>query len=590
MSNGWNEHVARSVGRAAMSMPSGRRETSDLWRGAARRALAILLVVGVLVAMVLTPAAPTTRAEPLGDHGDDYLVGAWYYSAWHGGLQRGLDRPGMECGYEVDYWKYVKNTRRRELDFLYTTAEGEDVRARALGFEPDGELGHILTSPREDTVPLYRLVGKIHYYSVDDDDRKLKLDGEKFKNEGILGYLHRTRQPDTVPLYRIKIDEGLYQLTTDHERAWWAQLYGHIPSRDEISEAIVGYVYAEQRDDTSPLVALYKPLAGQIQPREPLVGYRADTEQDVMDQYITWAADHGIDFFAFDWYWAPKAGCGQNLYLHEALHDAFMRSRYVDRVKFAVAWFPVDAPYSYTAESTDRGLEYFLDTYAAHPSYLKIEGKPVFFWELATIMKSFRGNPDAVGSVITRANRQAQARGFPGVYFIEVGGIGKYEFPKRESVGFEGFTSYSYVPFLKNFEFAPRAQIGPVKRYQDATDEFRDIWSAWAPTVRRQSPGVNFVPLVTAGWDKSALPWVGYTSPILTHNTPDLFGRHLADAREFLDRSPTSRPRMVMINAWNEWFEGAAIEPDTYWGTAYLEQVRAVFGVDARSSRESCCR
>ena len=43
---------------------------------------------------------------------------------------------------------------------------------------------------------------------------------------------------------------------------------------------------------------------------------------------------------------------------------------------------------------------------------------------------------------------------------------------------------------------------------------------------------------------------------------------------------------MVMINAWNEWFEGAAIEPDTYWGMAYLEQIREVFGVDAAPTED----
>ena len=181
-----------------------------------------------------------------------------------------------------------------------------------------------------------------------------------------------------------------------------------------------------------------------------------------MDEYITWAADHGIDFFAFDWYWAPKAGCGQDLYLHEALHATFMTSPHVERIKFAVAWFPIDDPYSYTEQSAHHGLEFFLDTYAVHPSYLKIEGKPVFL-ELATIMEELRGNrvPGPSSRGPTEWHRSG---GSPVVYFVEVGGIGKYEFPPREVAG-SGFTTYSYLPFLKSFDFAPRAKTGPVKQY-----------------------------------------------------------------------------------------------------------------------------
>lgn len=39
---------------------------------------------------------------------------------------------------------------------------------------------------------------------------------------------------------------------------------------------------------------------------------------------------------------------------------------------------------------------------------------------------------------------------------------------------------------------------------------------------------------------------------------------------------------MVNLSCWNEWTEGAYLEPDTKSGFGYLEAIRNVFGIKPR--------
>jgi hypothetical protein len=64
---------------------------------------------------------------------------------------------------------------------------------------------------------------------------------------------------------------------------------------------------------------------------------------------------------------------------------------------------------------------------------------------------------------------------------------------------------------------------------------------------------------------------------VLGGNTPAAFRKALAAARQFLDSRP-DQPRILNINAWNEWTEGSYLEPDSVHGMKYLEAVKEVFG------------
>jgi hypothetical protein len=84
-------------------------------------------------------------------------------------------------------------------------------------------------------------------------------------------------------------------------------------------------------------------------------------------------------------------------------------------------------------------------------------------------------------------------------------------------------------------------------------------------------------------WDNSARrPYDGH---IYHGSTPALFRRWLDRCLERARRHRLAE-RFVFVNAWNEWAEGAYLEPDQRYGYAYLDAAKAALaGPDATGRR-----
>ena len=75
-------------------------------------------------------------------------------------------------------------------------------------------------------------------------------------------------------------------------------------------------------------------------------------------------------------------------------------------------------------------------------------------------------------------------------------------------------------------------------------------------------------PCVTPRWDNT--PRRGRTGLALTGDSPTLYRDWVAWASQ---NAPTTTggESLVFVNAWNEWAEGAYLEPCRELGTAYLD-------------------
>ena len=148
-----------------------------------------------------------------------------------------------------------------------------------------------------------------------------------------------------------------------------------------------------------------------------------------------------------------------------------------------------------------------------------------------------------------------------------------------EKLGFDSVTSYVWVHHVPLNTF-------PETPYEKVLDASEAYWSKAAGEYN-----VPYFPNVTMGWDSSprtiqtekfANQGYPYTSTI-GGNTPAAFRQALIRAKRFMDDS--AAPKILTINAWNEWTEGSYLEPDTAMGMGYLEAIRDVFGAGQSVSR-----
>ena len=291
--------------------------------------------------------------------------------------------------------------------------------------------------------------------------------------------------------------------------------------------------------------------------RKPVLGWYREGSPEVADWHIKWAVEHGITFFAYDWYWSQ--GTRQ---LEHALHDGYFQARYRALLKFCLLWANHNPPNTSSRADCVAVTRYWIENYFRRPEYLRIDGKPV-----VVIFSTDRLTSDLGSAKVKEAfgamRAECEQAGLAGLFIMaNIADAGQAQAAAAE--GYDAVTGYNWP----GLGLATDEQSGP---YQTLLEGYRRNWLH----ILDQSPIPLALP-ISGGWDSR--PWHGDNNLVRYDRTPELFRRHLADARRTIEeRAPNRALRAVLIEAWNEWGEGSYIEPHREFGFGYLDAIREVF-------------
>jgi lipopolysaccharide biosynthesis protein len=300
---------------------------------------------------------------------------------------------------------------------------------------------------------------------------------------------------------------------------------------------------------------------GHCQPQLPAdMGFYDLRLVETMERQVALAQYYGISGFCFHFY-----SFGGKRLLQRPL-DLFKANPQIEH-DFCLCWAnetwsrrwdgsdqEILIQQEHTPEADARLIEDAVQ-YMEDRRYLHIDGRPVFIVYRASLL----ADPVATAKAWRAYARAKLNKDLFLVYAMTFG--------KEDDPAAMGFDAAVQFPPHATEAVSIRDQIRPFRpTYEGHVFDYETI----SPRMKEKLANFDFpvIPAVFPAWDNTARR--GNRAHLFHRSNPDLYATWLAEAAYHADRRPVGGSRLVFINAWNEWAEGAHLEPDQRFGHSYL--------------------
>jgi hypothetical protein len=337
--------------------------------------------------------------------------------------------------------------------------------------------------------------------------------------------------------------------------------------------------------NTEKALPLFK---GHYQPRRPLNDYTYNlTDKKTIQWQIQIAKNYKIDAFCFYHYWFGK---GKKL-LEKPIED-FLEDKTLD-MEFCLSWanenwsrrwdgseneILVEQNYGNENDWTNHFL--YLLNFFNDKRYLKYDNRPVFIIYRPELIPR-------LGDMVKHFRKLAKDNGLNGLiilsqhptFYLSHSDLHKYVDYKIE---FEPLFSYMRMNkidrifnflnknVLKNLGFSFFFKYLMLKIFKKNTYQIRDYKHTTLFSSKFRSLDKKSIPGLFVDWDNTARK--NKNSVIYHGSNPKIFHNYLTN--KVKNSSKYNELGMIFINAWNEWAEGAYLEPDSIRKYDFLQVIR----------------
>lgn len=349
--------------------------------------------------------------------------------------------------------------------------------------------------------------------------------------------------------------------------AFYLPQFHTIPENDEWW----GKGFTEWRNVTRALPQ----FEGHYQPKLPGdLGFYDLRNPEVMHEQARLAQEYGIAAFCFYFYWF-----GGKTLLETPLRN-WLNDKSIN-LPFCLCW----ANEKWTRTWDGRGDEILIDQqhspdddiafiehvaeYMRDPRYLRVDGKPVLLVYRPGLL------PDA-NQTSSRWRNWCLSSGLGEIHLVYVQ---SFETPAPFSIGFDAAAQFPPNLFEASLANHEMRLINPGYRGRIFD------WTTLHRAGKKVDNSARLYAGVNVSWDNEARrPGNGRT---FIRSSPYAYGQQLIALLQEA-RSKSEQQPIIFVNAWNEWAEGAVLEPDLRYGYGYLSATRNCLKRFDPSVEEGC--